>query len=497
MKENRINSDISDHAPKAVLPRGQCAAIDSRKISERTCKLYDYQAGWYNDRLCHFAYVRSQEGEVVGCHIRYVDPKGFAWKGVSKGTQLFGQHTGKAGTLIITEGELDCMSVYECLGNSELRNSVVVSVNSGTGSVKKQIENNISYILGFERVILFFDDDEPGRKAAKDAAAIIGPKARLINGFPYNDANEAWMEGDSAAIKLAISKAHPTKPEGVVYASDLNEKVMNPDKSFGLPYPWGSWNSCTRGMRPGEVHLIAAGTGVGKSLFARSICYHLCKQDIKCCFIGLEEAVDVTYERMLSEAMMRPFYLLGKEARENCKDDMIAASKTFAHNLLLLDRFGMDDLKSFMATVKHFVLNEECKVVFLDHFSLLADGIDLRADQRRAIDKAIAELKTLAMELQFCFVIVSHLSRDTGMGKPFEEGGEPHLSHLRGSASLGQIPSYIWMLQRNPMDNKEETHDPNLTLCHLKKNRETGEVGLMSSITFDQKQYTLRESLHQ
>ena len=488
---------MSNQAPKAVLPKGEYATITSRKISLRTCQLYDYQWGYYRGKLAHFAFVRSQENEVVGCHIRIAEPKTFYWSGESKGTQLFGQHTGKAGTLIITEGELDCMSVYECLGNSELRKTAVVSVNSGTGSVKQQVENNISYILAFDRVVLFFDNDEPGRKAAADAAAIIGPKARLVDGFQYNDANEAWLAGDSAAIKLAISKAHPHKPEGVVYASDLNEKVMNPDVSRGLPYPWGSWNSCTRGMRPGEVHLIAAGTGVGKSLFARSICYHLCKQDIKCCFIGLEEAVDVTYERMLSEAMMRPFYLMGKHDREECRDDMIAASKTFAHNLLLLDRFGMDDLKSFMATVKHFVLNEECKVVFLDHFSLLADGIDLRADQRRAIDKAIAELKTLAMELQFCFVIVSHLSRDTGLGKPFEEGGEPDLSHLRGSASLGQIPSYIWMLQRNPMLHKEDNPDPNLTLCHLKKNRETGEVGLMSSITFDQKRYTLRESLHQ
>jgi len=49
------------------------------------------------------------------------------------------------------------------------------------------------------------------------------------------------------------------------------------------------------------------------------------------------------------------------------------------------------------------------------------------------------------------------------------------------------------MLQRNPMENKEENHDPNLTLCHLKKNRETGEVGLMSSIKFDQDLYTLVE----
>ena len=492
---NRIDHSISNTpAPNAILPQGQFAAISSRKITEKTCRLYDYSAGIHSKYgLCHYANVRNQQNVVVGCHIRIVEPKGFRWEGESKGTMLFGQHTGRDGTLIITEGELDCMSVYECLSDKELRKTVVTSVNSGTGSVKKQIENNLRFILGFERVILFFDQDEAGQKELVGAAEIIGPKARMITGFPFKDASEAWVAGDAAAIKLAISKAHPYRPDGVIRADSLTDAVLNPEVNQGYTFPWKGWNECTNGMRPGEVHLIAAGTGIGKSLFTRSIALDLCRvdrQNVKVAYIGLEESVTTTYERMLSECMGVPFYLMSPEDRRANEKPMRDAAKKFAHNLCLLDRFGMDDLKSFIATVKHYVLNEECKVVFLDHFSLLADGIDLRADQRRTIDKAIAELKTIAMDLGFCFVIVSHLSRDTGMGKAFEEGGEPSLSHLRGSASLGQIPSYIWMLQRNPMDDSNN----NETKCFLKKNRETGEVGMKSTITFNPLVYRLMET---
>ena len=492
---NRIDHSISNTpAPRPVLPVGKFAAITSRKISEKTCRLYDYRYGQHNTYgLCHYANVRNQQNEVVATHIRIVEPKGFRWVGESKNTMLFGQHTGKEGNLIITEGELDCMSVYECLSDSELRKTVVCSLNSGTGSVKKQIENNLRYILGFERVILFFDQDEAGAKELPKAAEIIGPKARMVTGFPYKDASDALVEGDLAAIKLALAKAHPFRPDGVIRADSLTDKVLNPEVNKGYTFPWSKWNKYTNGMRAGEVHLIAAGTGIGKSLFTRSIALDLCREDrqnVKVAYIGLEESVTTTYERMLSECMGVPFYLMSPEERRENETEMRAAAKTFAHNLCLLDRFGMDDLRSFIATVKHYVLNEECKVVFLDHFSLLADGIDLRADQRRTIDKAIAELKTIAMDLGFCFVIVSHLSRDTGMGKAFEEGGEPNLSHLRGSASLGQIPSYIWMLQRNPMDES----NGNETKCFLKKNRETGEVGLKSTIRFDPKQYRLVET---
>ena len=149
--------------------------------------------------------------------------------------------------------------------------------------------------------------------------------------------------------------------------------------------------------------------------------------------------------------------------------------------MLLLDKFGGQQVTEFLTVVKHFVLSEECRVVFLDHFSLLADGFALNVDQRRAIDKLIKELKTLAMELNFTFVVVSHLSRGSNSSTSHEQGGEPQLNELRGSHSLAQIPDYIWMLQRNPQDQDNS----NITICHLKKNRVTGEVGAKSTLEYN------------
>jgi twinkle protein len=200
-------------------------------------------------------------------------------------------------------------------------------------------------------------------------------------------------------------------------------------------------------------------------------------------YIGLEEAAKTTLERMLSEQMRIPFHLQSGEVRRELTGEVREAMKQFAPNLLLLDKFGGDDFDTFVATVKHYVLNEQCRVVFLDHFALLADGIALNVDQRRAIDKAIKELKTLAMSLEFTFVVVSHLSRSGGFGPSHEEGGSetgPQLTELRGSHSLAQIPDYIWMLQRNPLDKE----NPNVTSCWLKKNRIKGTVGLMSKLEF-------------
>ena len=460
------------------LPVGTYKDLSDRAISQSTCRLYDYQDGLRWGRPAHFARIKNQNGRTVAVHVRTL-PKGITWAGPSKGTQLFGQHIGSGSHLIITEGEIDAMSVHEAVC-ARTKGVVAVSITSGVQSCTNNLTNNLKYINSFDRVTVFFDADEPGQAGAAKAVELIGPKARLVTGLGYKDANEAWVARDGDAIRRAIDNAGKHTPEGVVQAEDLLEAVLNPEEDRGISLPWTGWNTATEGYKPGELWLIAGGTGIGKSLFTRSMALDLASKGTKVAYIGLEEKASTTLERMLSEKLGVPFHLQSTEKRNQNKGAVKDAMKQFAPNLLLLDKFGSDSMESFVSTVKHYVLNEECRVVFLDHFSLLADGIALNVDQRRAIDKAIKDLKTLAMEHGFTFVVVCHLSRAQGMAQSHEEGGEPKLSELRGSHSLAQIPDYIWMLARNPLD----TEQPNTTSCWLKKNRIKGEVGMMSKLEF-------------
>ena len=93
----------------------------------------------------------------------------------------------------------------------------------------------------------------------------------MVKSFQYKDANEALMAGDEIAIKEALNNAVTLRPDNIIHAPDLLQKVLEPENRFGLPFPWIGWNDYMNGLRPGEVCLIAAGTGIGKSLFSRSI----------------------------------------------------------------------------------------------------------------------------------------------------------------------------------------------------------------------------------
>jgi twinkle protein len=475
-------------AQKALL-KGNPHQIKTRGISEKTCRVYDYIVAGYLGKPAQVACYRNDDGLITAQHVRYGD-KQFAWIGRRKDEkiQLFGQHLGNGGRLVITEGELDALSIAECLSEASPfgKDTVLaVSIPDGAQSAVRAITNQLLWIGRFDEVIIFLDMDEPGRKAAIDVAALIGAKSRVVTSFAYKDANEALMAGDGKAIREALVGAKKHRPEAVVHAPDLLSKLLTKgDGDRGIQLPWVGWNRMTLGVKPGELWLLAGGTNIGKSAISRSISLDFAKRGIRNAYVALEESCEETLERMMSEELgyNPPFHADTPEERARRDPDKTrSALAGFAPNLFLLDKHIDESFDSFVATVKHYVVAEGCKVVFLDHFSILADGIDLKADQRRAIDKAIKELKSLCVHYRFAMIAVCHLSRDRDhVGA--EVGGKPEIHNLRGSQSLGQIPDYVVMLQRNP--EAEDPIEANTTTCWLKKNRPIGRRGEMCKLHY-------------
>jgi twinkle protein len=491
MKEAGILDDLPRQdavtAAQSLL-KGEPQALPARGILEKTCRIYDYIVGKYLLEPAHIACYRDANGLISAQHIRRQN-KAFAWVGRVKGQkiQLFGQHLGSSGRLIITEGEIDAMSVYQvlCEFTPFGRDSVTVaSIPDGAQSAKRSISEQLLWVGKFDAVTMFFDMDEPGRKAAQECAEVIGGKAATVQAFPYKDANEALMAGDSKAIRDALLAAKRHRPEAIVHAPDMLSKMLSPERSKGIQFPWIGWNQYTLGIKPGELWLLAGGTNIGKSAISRSLSLDFARRGIRNAYVALEESCETTLERMLSEELgLNPaFHADTPEERARRDPALIRdALSRFAPNLFLLDRHIDESFDSFVTSVKHYVVGEECKVVFLDHFSILADGIDLKSDQRRAIDKCIKELKSLCVHYNFSMVVVCHLSRDKDKVSA-EEGGEPQLYQLRGSQSLAQIPDYVVMLQRNP--RSEDPIEANMTTCWLKKNRPMGRQGQMTRLHY-------------
>ena len=68
-------------------------------------------------------------------------------------------------------------------------------------AAKRAIQNNIEFLQGYDEIVLFFDNDDAGRKAAADAASVLPPgKVKLSILSNYKDASECLQAGDVESL---------------------------------------------------------------------------------------------------------------------------------------------------------------------------------------------------------------------------------------------------------------------------------------------------------
>ena len=70
--------------------------LEKRKISQETCKKFNYQVGKHEGSSVQIANYYDKNNNVVAQHLRYPN-KDFKWLVNSKNIQLFGQHLWKEG----------------------------------------------------------------------------------------------------------------------------------------------------------------------------------------------------------------------------------------------------------------------------------------------------------------------------------------------------------------------------------------------------------------
>ena len=118
--------------------------------------------------------------------------------------------------LIITEGQIDCLSMYE----AGIRN--VVSVPSGCSNLD-WIDTCWEWLEKFQNVILFGDNDEPGRKMVREVVRRLDEARCMVveeyplrpDGKPCKDANEILFFHEADALKTALDSAQPVPVKGI------------------------------------------------------------------------------------------------------------------------------------------------------------------------------------------------------------------------------------------------------------------------------------------
>lgn len=455
------------YTPKPILDfvKGRVTDIPERGLLKTSCQKYNYRTGVYNNRPVQIATYRDMENNPVFQKIRYTDEKDFfitgKFKPILYGANLF---KGNDRRIIITEGEIDALSVYQVIGDYP-----VVSLPSGAGNGTAAIKHNLEWLERFEEVLFCFDMDEQGQKAAKECASLLSfGKAKIIT-LPLKDANEMLKADRTKELYKATWQGVEYRPDGITDGLDRWEAINKPVE-YGLSYTWQGLTNITYGVRIPEIICIGAGTGMGKTEFFKELEAHfLLEHKAKIGIIHLEESTEDTILGLMSKHSSIPFHIPDSkytwEEKQKAFNETVGTGRVFIY-----EAFGTSDIKIIKEKIRYMVKGKDCKFIFLDHITALGDGCRNANEVNQLMRNIVSELAMLTRELNFTLFLISHLRKPEG--KPHEEGGRVHLDDLYGAAALKQWCSFIFGLERN-----QQAKDPkkrNQTAVRCLKDRYTG-----------------------
>ena len=387
-------------------------------------------------------------------------PKEFYGEGEWDDATLFGMQEFSAGgkAITIVEGELDALACFELTGSRY----PCVSVR-GASSAKSDCAKVLDYLSTFEKVVICFDADEPGQKAAIEVAMLFEPgKAHIMKMQSHKDANEYLMNGHSKQFIDEWFRAPAYTPDGLKLGKDMWDEIINHKDPKSVPYPWEGLNHHTYGIRQSELVVITAQTGIGKTSLLKEIEYsllmnpELIEEKAGVGFLHFEEPNYDTVIGLMSIHDSKPYHLPDTARTE---EDLKKAYEEVVCNdrVVIWDHFGSNSIDAVLSKVRHMAALG-CKYIVIDHLSIIVS--DQSGDERKQLDELSTKLKTLCMEKDLAIIAVIHQNR----------AGE-----IRGTAGVEQLANIVMKLHREPTDASEWRR--NVTKIVIQKNRFCGRAG--------------------
>lgn len=470
-KEKSADKPVTPYQAELFLP------IKDRNISGSSTTKYKVSVSQNPEsKIGHVYPYFSVDGRHVANKIRLKTGKEFYGEGDWSEATLFGMQEFPAGGLAITitEGELDALAVFEITGSR----FPCVSVR-GASSAKGDCAKVLEYLSSFGKVVIAFDNDEPGQKAALEVAQLFEPgKAHILKLREHKDGCDYLKAGHAKKFVDEWHRAPAYTPDGLKLGKDMWDEIVNHKDPKSVPYPWEGLNHHTYGIRQSELVIVTAKTGIGKTSILKEIEYsllmnpELIAEKAGVGFLHFEEPNYDTVMGLMSIHVDKPLHLPDTARTE---DELRKAYEEVVCNdrVVIWDHFGSNSIDAVISKVRHMAALG-CKYIVIDHLSIIVS--DQSGDERKQLDEISTKLKTLCMEKDLAILCVIHQNR----------AGE-----IRGTAGVEQLANIVMKLHRESTDPNEWRR--NVTKIVIEKNRFCGRAGPCCYLFFNDMSGRLEE----
>jgi replicative DNA helicase len=221
----------------------------------------------------------------------------------------------------------------------------------------------------------------------------------------------------------------------------------------GVPTGFADLDHLTNGLHPGQMIIVAARPGMGKSTlgldFARSAAIG---NHMTTAFFSLEMNKTELVMRLLSAEATVPLYNIRTgHMTEDEYDRVVQVAGTVSEAPLYIDDSPNLTMMQIRAKARRLSQSKDLRLVVIDYMQLMSSGKKVESRQLE-VSEFSRQVKLLAKELNIPVVALSQLNRgpeSRGSGENASgQKGKPMLSDLRESGSLEQDADVVILLYR-------------------------------------------------
>jgi replicative DNA helicase len=237
------------------------------------------------------------------------------------------------------------------------------------------------------------------------------------------------------------------------------------------------------GFLPGEVTVLGARPGVGKSALGAYIATEAAISGAHVGIISLEMAQEQYGQRLLARASGVNLTDIRNARKDMPAPDLIAITEAMRGlsylNIEFL--FGVNQINKLRAAVEQRV-NKGMNMLVVDYLQLIkANGKE--KTEYETISKISLALKELAMHCQIPVLALAQLNREVEKGGGYSSSTPPKLSNLRGSGSIEQDADNVMMIHQPTSEDDDCVRE-----CDKPSFNEWVRRGLIYTVIFVRKQ---------
>ena len=283
-----------------------------------------------------------------------------------------------------------------------------------------------------------------------------------INALAYDapdDTNEVIEDAEKMLFEVTqkrVSSSFQNITDLLTQAFDeIDELVNNKNQMAGTPTGFTDVDKLFWGLRGGDLLILAARPGVGKTSFALNVATNAAKAGAAVALFSLEMGANQLVQRILcAEARVNLGQLRAGNLQEGDWNAIMNAAATLSGLELYIDDTPGLSLLEMRAKARRQLRDKKKGLIIVDYLQLMQPPSN-RRDGNRAVEVAEISrgLKVLAMEMDMPLLALSQLSRAVEM----RGSKRPMLSDLRESGSIEQDADIVIFIDRSMDQMQAET----------------------------------------